>query len=104
MAWGGLLGAPLVCARGGTAFEGRFCPNCGPPAGAPPSAAPAAIPTVQCSRCGTLYAGRFCPACGLPAWGPWILPSAPGPSVGYSLLHVAWLFSLIVFLVILANT
>jgi len=92
----------MVCARCGTAFEGRFCPNCGTPATAPPSTTSAGTPSVQCSRCGTLYAGRFCPACGLPAWGPWIPPSAPGPSVGYSLLNVAWLFSLIVFLVILA--
>ncbi len=86
----------MVCPRCGTAFDGRFCPNCGTPAGA----APSATPGMRCSRCGTLYAGRFCPTCGLPAGGAWL--PRPGPSAGYTLLNIAWVFSLIVFLVILA--
>ena len=90
----------MACPRCGTAFDGRFCPNCGTPAVAVPIAAPAATPGVRCSRCGTLYAGHFCPSCGLPAWGAWMPP--PGPSTGYTLLNIAWVFSLIVFLVILA--
>ena len=96
-----LLGAQMVCARCGTAFEGRFCPNCGTPAAAPPQVE-GTPPNVRCSRCGTLYSGRFCPTCGLPAWSAWIPPMPPRPSVGYGFLNVAWMFSLIAFLVVLA--
>src|SRR3989475_9751214 len=95
-----LLGAQMVCARCGTAFEGRFCPNCGTPAAAPPQVE-GTPPNVRCSRCGTLYSGRFCPTCGLPAWSAWIPPLPPRPSVGYGFLTVAWMFSLIAFLVVL---
>src|SRR6267143_4477496 len=98
-----LLGVLMVCARCGTAFEGRFCPKCGAPAAVSAPAAPQwSPPGVRCNRCGTVYAGRFCPACGLPAWGPWMPAPVRGPSIGYGLLNVAWLFSLIVVLVILA--
>src|SRR5256712_1782450 len=93
----------MVCARCGTAFEGRFCPKCAPPVAArargPPQSAP---PSVRCSRCGSVYAGGFCPACGLAAWGLWMHAPVRGPSVGYGLLNVAWFFSLIAILVILA--
>src|SRR2546426_7734137 len=96
-----LLGAQMVCARCGTAFEGRFCPNGGTPAAAPPQVE-GTPPNVRCSRCGPLYSGRFCPTCGLPAWSAWIPPMPPRPSVGYGFLNVAWMFSLIAFLVVLA--
>src|SRR6267143_1330932 len=96
-----LLAAQMVCARCGTAFEGRFCPNCGTPVAAPPQVE-GTPPNVRCSRCGTLYSGRFCPTCGLPAWSAWIPPMPPRPSVGYGFLNVAWMFSLIAFLVVLA--
>src|SRR2546428_12156760 len=94
-----LLGAQMVCARCGTAFEGRFCPNCGTPAAAPP--VDGTPPNVRCSRCGTLYSGRFCPTCALPAWSAWIPPMPPRPSGGYGFLNVAWMFSLIAFLAVL---
>src|SRR3989442_8601035 len=97
-----LLGVLMVCARCGTAFEGRFCPKCGAPAAASAPAAPQWTPPgVRCSRCGTVYAGRFCPTCGLPAWGPWMSAPVRAPSLGYGLLNVAWLFSLMAVLVIL---
>src|SRR2546425_1515329 len=108
--------AGMVCSRCGTTFEGRFCPNCGTPApvvapaatgtsASSPPAPPAAPPpvTFRCGRCGTIYSGKFCPACGLPAWSPWIPPPIPrGPPAGFVLLNVAWVFSLLAFLVILA--
>src|SRR3989442_2272981 len=108
--------AGMVCSRCGITFEGRFCPNCGTPApvvtpaatgtsGPSPPAPPAAPPpvTFRCGRCGMAYSGKFCPACGLPAWSPWIPPPIPrGPPAGFVLLNVAWVFSLLAFLVILA--
>src|SRR6266511_4296264 len=97
--------AKMVCPRCGTTFEGRFCPACGSPApAAGPPPAPSAAPPMsfRCGRCGTLYAGKFCPACGLPAWSPWIPPPVPrGPSAGLVLLNIAWVFSLVAFLIVL---
>ena len=112
MAPSALHAATMVCSRCGTAFEGRFCPNCGTPAAvsapAAPPVAPAAYPfapppaAFRCGRCGTLFSGKFCPACGLPAWTPWIPPPVPrGPPVLFVLLNIVWIFSLIAFLIVL---
>ena len=96
----------MVCARCGTTFEGRFCPKCGTPASGPASVpGPAGSPPptyFRCGRCGTTFSGKFCPTCGLAAWSPWIPPSPPPRTGGYTLLNVAWIFSLIAFLAVLA--
>ncbi len=96
----------MQCARCGTVFDGRFCPECGTPVAAPPglaAPAPAAPPAYfRCSRCGTTFEGKFCPRCGFPSWAVWIPPRGPAPpSPIYPLLSVVWVASLVAFLVVL---
>lgn len=50
----------VKCAKCGTVFTGKFCPECGTPA-------PAMQVQKKCAKCGTEFTGKFCPECGTPA-------------------------------------
>ena len=99
----------MLCARCGSVFEGRFCPQCGAPAPGEAGPSRTAIASTApagswpCPRCGTLYYGNFCPRCGLPT-ASWAYRPAPARSSGgRAVLSILWTLAILAFVVFAAT-